>query len=249
MLRFPRVRGIAVAASRRDKKPAGVANEAPMRTLRLSSNLCIGRAISPRSTGTIDRDNPPKRRGRQLRRPRDHRSTRQVPTRQASTQQASTQQGAHQQRPRGPQTQWRPGRQCAPRPPHAAFSIGVKFWAASGMLAAPRHVWASAVQASDPASRIPTAAASESFFIRLSIKVRRPAGDSKSGRASSQLGYRCSLFRCSSESMDPRVSSDVEHDRLRDPLTGLMRQQVVLAGRQGGERDDERSAAAHRGAL
>jgi hypothetical protein len=128
----------------------------------------------------IGRNNPLERRGRQLRRPRDHRSTRQV----------STQQGAHQQRnPRGPQTQWRPHRQCAPRPPHAAFSIGVKFWLAEGMLAAPRHVWASVFQTSDPANKIPTAAASDSLRIRASITAGRPRGMVNQGTRPRKLGH------------------------------------------------------------
>jgi hypothetical protein len=60
----------------------------------------------------------------------------------------SRQQGAHQQRP-GPQTQRRPGGQWAPKPTHAALTIGVAFlarpWMADAPLCRPSALVASAV--------------------------------------------------------------------------------------------------------
>jgi hypothetical protein len=67
--------------------------------------------------------------------------------------------------------------------PQAAFSIGVKFCACAGITAAPREVWASALKASEPASRIAAIAMKVSLRID-SLPVVRLRGDSK--RANSE---------------------------------------------------------------
>ena len=67
------------------------------------------------------------------------------------------------------------------------------------------------------------------------------AGALRAGKGWRNESARSAPFRASP------AASVVEHDRLRDPLTGLLGQQIVLARDQAGERDDERSAAAHHG--
>src|ERR1019366_6398697 len=80
------------------------------------------------------------------------------------------QQRAHQQRPPGPQTRrWNGPHQRPKNGPQAAFSIGVKFCACAGIFAAPREVWASALKASKPASRIAAKAIKVTVSLRISV--------------------------------------------------------------------------------
>src|SRR5664280_2983314 len=66
-------------------------------------------------------------------------------SRRSARKSGRAQQCAHQQRPRGPQTRrWNGPHQRPQNGPQAAFSIGVKFCACAGIVAAPREVWASA---------------------------------------------------------------------------------------------------------
>ena len=64
--------------------------------------------------------------------------------------------------------------------PQAAFSIGVKFCACAGIVAAPREVWASALKASEPTSRIAAVAMKVTFSLRFDcLPVALIARDSK----------------------------------------------------------------------